>query len=150
MDTKNCTCLDPKAAACWLVRISLGLVMLVAGAGKLPNPAAFQTYILSTFKDTILPVWTLKPFAMSVPYVELILGVLLIVGVLRNWVLLVTGLYLLQLVFGLILVKQHATVGTNMTYIAMVAALLFLSEYDRWVICGCCPSRRCMPPVKEA
>jgi hypothetical protein len=80
-----------------------------------------------------------SPFAHGLPFVEVTLGILLILGIARDWVLFVTGLLLIALTFGMILQHQPPVVFYNTSYVFMTAALLFASKFDRWVLLpDCC------------
>jgi thiosulfate dehydrogenase [quinone] large subunit len=134
-NSKCCCCsCDPKAAAVALGRWCLGVLFLFAGLSKLPNPGGFANYILETFKDTWLPTWLLIPYAHALPFVEPTLGALLILGLWRTPVLFVTGLLLISLTFGQILLQKFDVVHNNAVYVFVTAAILFLGEHDRWVL----------------
>ncbi len=120
-----------------LVRWGLGLRLLVSGAAKVTDLGGFVNgYILPAFAKTILPDWMLIPYAYALPIVELLLGVLLIIGLFRALTLFISGLTFLSLAFGQMLLKQHAAVLDILLYLGMTAALLCLGDYDRWVLPG--------------
>jgi hypothetical protein len=75
--------------------------------------------------------------------VEVLLGVLLILGLCRTCALLLSGVTLISLAFGQILLQQHATVANIFVYILMTAIALWMGEHDRWTLDGCCLSRKC-------
>jgi thiosulfate dehydrogenase [quinone] large subunit len=138
-DAMNSKCCSPKTCAVALGRWCLGVVLLFYGIGKFPDVAGFVNgYILPAFEKAWLPQWLLVPYAYALPYVEIILGALLILGLFRNAVLFITGLYFISLAFGQVLLQQPPVVFYNTAYAFLAAAVLFLDEYDRWVL----PPRR--------
>jgi len=132
MNGKCCSC-DPRSLAVALARWCLGLMFLFAGIGKFPNVSGFVGYMTETFKATWLPKALLVPYAYALPFVEVALGALLILGIARNAVLFITGLLLISLTFGQILLKAPI-VFNNLVYTMIAAAILFLAEYDCWLL----------------
>lgn len=126
-----------------LLRWGLGLRLLVSGVSKIGDLGGFVNgYLLPVFKETILPGWMVAPYGYALPPVELLLGMLLILGTFRNLSLLVTGLTFLSLAFGQMLLKQHDTVLSILLYLFMTTVLLYLGEHDRWILrrpgtCSC-------------
>jgi thiosulfate dehydrogenase (quinone) large subunit len=133
----NANCCDPRAAAVALGRWGLGVVFLFYGIGKLPDLSGFVSgYLTPMFEKTWLPQPLVAAFGYTLPFFEVALGVLLIIGLARNAVLFATGLLLIGLTFGQVLLQQSPVVFQNMGYLAMTIALLFLSAYDDWVPFG--------------
>ena len=131
----NSNCCDARTCAVALARWSVGLLLLFAGIGKLPDVSAFvQNGILVPFEKTWLPKWLLVPYGYALPFVETILGAWLILGVARNAALFIAGLLFLSLTFGQILLQQPA-VFNNMVFTFLTAGVLFLEQYDHWVCC---------------
>jgi thiosulfate dehydrogenase [quinone] large subunit len=89
-------------------------------------------YLVPAFEKTFLPVVLLKAYGYALPFVEVALGVLLIIGLCRNCTLLLTGLTLISLAFGQMLLQQHATVANIFLYIVLTVVVLFLDEHDSW------------------
>jgi thiosulfate dehydrogenase [quinone] large subunit len=141
MDGKNGNGLA-KGLGVALVRWALGLMFLVGGVSKLFMLKGFVTgYLAPAFEKTFLPGWLVMSYGYALPFVEAILGLLLIVGCCRTFTLFVTGLTLISLAFGQMLVQGHAIVANIMLYILMTAVALFVQEHDR---CGwpwCCGKR---------
>ena len=133
----NANCCDPRTCAVALARWCLGMILLLAGIGKLPDVSGFvQNGIVGPFAKTWLPKWLLLPYGYALPFVETILGVWLILGVARNVALFIAGLLFLSLTFGQVLLGQPAVVFNNMVYTFFAAGVLFLDPYDRWICCG--------------
>ena len=62
----------------WLFRIAIGLVMLAAALGKIGDPAAFATQI---HHYRLIPVGAENLLAILLPWVELLAGLALVLGV---------------------------------------------------------------------
>ena len=62
----------------FLIRLVLGFIFIYAGAEKISNPEAFA---ISISNYRLLPVSTLNFFAITLPWIELVAGVLIIFGI---------------------------------------------------------------------
>jgi thiosulfate dehydrogenase [quinone] large subunit len=142
-----CNCVDPKSLAPALIRWALGLLFLVGGIGKLMNLGGFVNgYLLPAFEKTVLPGGLVAAYGYALPFVEVLLGVLLILGLCRTCALALTGVTLISLGFGQILLRQHGTVANIYLYVLMTALALWMGEHDRWTLDGCLRSRPCTEP----
>ena len=133
MDTK-CTWCDARACGVALGRWVIGVVLLFAGIGKFGNLSGFVGYLTSQFEKTWLPKAILVPYAHAVPFVEVMLGALLILGIARNAVLFIAGIFFITLTFGQILLSQPQVIFQNMIYSVITGAILFAGDYDRCVL----------------
>ena len=129
---KCCSC-DARALGVALTRWVIGVVLLFAGIAKFPNVSGFATYITSQFEKTWLPKALLVPYGYALPFAEVILGALLLLGIARNAVLFITGLMFITLTFGQILLAQPI-VFNNAMYVVVTAAILFAEAHDRCVL----------------
>lgn len=109
-------------------------MFLFFGIGKLSNVSGFAEGLAKQFEKTWLPAPLLGVFGHALPFLETILGALLLLGLFRNATLFATGLLLLVLTFGQIVLMQGQVVFTNAVYVFMTAAVLFLARFDYWVI----------------
>ncbi|MFC5050567.1 DoxX family membrane protein [Rubritalea spongiae] len=109
-----------------LARIGMGINMLVHGLVRLPKLNGFVDYITGQFEKTALPSLMVKPYAYAVPFVELGIGVLLILGLLTRQTLVVAMFLMLSLIFGTCLLENWANAGSQMVYLAYFAVLLGL------------------------
>ncbi|MBS4033850.1 MAG: DoxX family membrane protein [Ignavibacterium sp.] len=59
-------------------RIALGFLFIYAGAEKISDPAGFSLSI-SNYK--LLPIYMINFFAISMPWIEIVAGILLVFGI---------------------------------------------------------------------
>jgi thiosulfate dehydrogenase [quinone] large subunit len=138
----NCCC-NPKNAAPALIRWALGLLMLTGGVSKLQGMGGFVNgYLIPSFEKTFLPGWMIAGYGYALPVVETLLGLLLILGLCRTGTLLLTGLTLVSLAFGQMLIQGHATVANIFIYVLMTATALWMGDEDRWTLGNRCPCRK--------
>lgn len=125
-----CHC-DASGYAVALGRWALGILFFFSGLGKCANPSGFANgYLAPAFADTFLPGFLVTAYGYALPYAELVLGALLLLGLFRNTVLTLTGLTLISLAFGQMLLKEHATVANIFVYIAITGLVLFAERWD--------------------
>jgi len=124
------THLDRKLAYV-VFRLSLGVNLLIHGAGRLvgPGAAAFSSKTTTEFADTPLPIGLVHAFLIVLPFVEFIVGVLITLGLFTRWALALGGLLMVALIFGTALRNDWATVGIQMIY-AITYYLLMLNRAD--------------------
>lgn len=141
------SCWEPQCMAPALIRWALGLLFFVSGIGKIANLAGFvQGYLAPAFQATWLPAGLVSAYGYALPFVEVVIGGMLILGLFPRLALFVTGLTLLSLAFGQMLLKQQGTVGNIFLYILMAAAALNMQAGDVWTL----PWRRLSGSRKES
>ncbi len=125
---------DRRAAALALGRWGFGVMFLVLAIGKFrTGVGTFAAGMTKQFESAWLPAPLVKAFGYALPFVELVLGALLVVGLFRDATLLATGLLLLVLTFGQAVLGSPG-VFNNLVLTWMVALLLFAGADDAWGI----------------
>jgi len=118
-----------------LLRITLGLNMTMHGVSRLiAGPAHFANGMVAQFSHTPLPPWSVHAFALAVPPVEGLLGLLLLIGLKTRTVLVAGSLWIMVLTFGSSLVQDWQIVGVQLIYTMAYAALLLLHRFDGWSV----------------
>lgn len=125
-----------RALAVFLARAVLGLIFFMAGVHKVFVQGAIahaQQWFLP-FKDTFLPVWSLWATGVSVPFVELFGGLLVLVGYRTRLGLTLLGAVLVLVTFGHLL--HEPLYAFHEHVIPRLALALFVlsapSAWDRW------------------
>ena len=120
-----------KAWAILFARGVLGLIFFMAGVWKVfvLTPVGHVVRFFLPFKDTFLPVWSLWAVGFTIPFVELIAGALLLLGLRTRIALVSLGWVLLIVTFGHLLEK--ALYPFHEHVIPRLALLLFLLVMPR-------------------
>lgn len=119
-------------------RLVLGLIFFMAGVYKVfqLGPLGHARKYFLPYTDTFLPVWSLWATGVVIPFVELIAGGLVIVGLRRREALVSLGLVLAIVTFGHLLKEPLYEFHTHV--IPRLALLLFIlllpREDDRFSI----------------
>ncbi len=122
-----------EGAAALLLRLSLGMLFFFAGLGKFLAPmgvAGVSEKMIEGFKDTILPLALVKPYLYVLPYIEVPLGIVLVLGIYTKEALTVCGFLLLSLALGMAIKQDHVTVANNLNFVFMTAIALWLASRD--------------------
>jgi uncharacterized membrane protein YphA (DoxX/SURF4 family) len=133
--------IDDHAAKAWAIffaRAVVGLIFFMAGLWKVfeLGPAAHVRRYFLPFQDTFLPTWSLWAVGFAIPFVELIAGALVILGLLTRPALISFGFVLVIVTFGHLLHAPlyafHEHVIPRLALVLLV--LLLPREWDRYSI----------------
>lgn len=123
------------ALAYVLLRAALGLDILMHGVTRIAaGPAVFAGTLDKMFQQTPLAGWPVHAFGLVLPWVEAALGFLLLLGVGTRIALVGGELLIAVLIFGSSLRQDWETVGTQLIYAAIYAALLAFRGWNRYSI----------------
>lgn len=115
-----------------LLRITFGILLFFYGLTKFTGGlGGFASGLRERFAEQ-LPAFLVTPFAWILPFAEVILGGLLILGLFTPGVLFVSGLLMTALVFGAVMEPSPGVVANNVLYAVVVFLLLFLHDYNRY------------------
>ena len=126
------------AWAVLFARLVLGLIFFMAGVYKVfqQGPLNHARKWFLPYSDTFLPVWSLWATGVTIPFIELIAGALVIVGLRTREALIALGLVLAIVTFGHLLKEPLYEFHTHV--IPRLALLLFVfvipREADRFSI----------------
>ena len=112
--------------AIFFAREVLGLIFFMAGVYKVfqLGPLNHARKYFLPFANTFLPVWSLWATGTAIPFVELIAGALLIIGLRTREALIALGFVLLTVTFGHLL--QEPLYPFHEHVIPRLALLLFV------------------------
>ncbi|WP_373057375.1 DoxX family protein [Zunongwangia sp. H14] len=117
-----------------LARITLGLNFFMHGLVRIPKLEAFAKGLASGFEGTLLPAVIAEAFGYVLPFFELIIGALILLGFKTKQVLAAAAILIMLLIFGSGLKEDWGAVGTQMLYALFIFFLLFHLEYNRFAL----------------
>ncbi|QLY26523.1 DoxX family membrane protein [Bdellovibrio sp. KM01] len=116
-----------------ILRIALGINIFLHGIVRFgPNYSKFIAWITETFKDAPLPAWSVQAFAYSIPPLEAIIGLLLILGVFLMPTTIAGLALMIMLMAGSCLIQNWEIVGIQMIYILLYTVVLFFLNYNHY------------------
>jgi len=117
-----------------ILRLTMGVNMLTHGIARMLNLDGFNTWMIGQFSKTILPEFMVSISSYLIPFVELIIGILLILGLFTSRTLLVGALLIVALVFGSGLQENWNIMSSQMIYAIFFFILSYLIELNRYSI----------------
>jgi thiosulfate dehydrogenase [quinone] large subunit len=117
-----------------ILRFTLGINILLHGLTPLTNLDSFVAGLLQSFAKTPLPPTGVHLFALTVPFAQAIVGLLLTLGLLTRFALIGGGLVMTALVFGTALRGDGPGVGIQMLYAVIYYLLLAGRAFNRFSI----------------
>jgi uncharacterized membrane protein YphA (DoxX/SURF4 family) len=114
------------AWAILFARLILGLIFFMAGVMKVfqLGPLEHARKYFLPYTDTFLPVWSLWAVGVTIPFIELIAGALVILGLRTRDALIALGFVLVIVTFGHLLHEPLYTFSGHV--IPRLALLLFV------------------------
>ncbi|MGN6638266.1 MAG: DoxX family membrane protein [Mucilaginibacter sp.] len=99
--------MDYKPSATYLLaRLPVGMSMFGHGFERIPKLQGFATHVTGQFGKTILPYSLVNLFALVLPFGELLVGILLLLGLFTRFGCILGVLLLVALIFGSSLLEQ--------------------------------------------
>ena len=126
-----------KAVAVLTIRLLLGFIFLMQGYGKVFTygmDMVYQGFFLETYKD-LLPEFLIYGTAYFTSYAELICGLMLVIGLKRDYALYTLAAVLIIVTFGHGLVEPIWDLSHVMPRAILLILLLLLpKEWDKFSI----------------
>ncbi len=120
------------AIAYALLRFTFGVNIMMRGIVRIAlGLPAFQAYMLTQFKDVpVMPPAFLTSFASVLPFVETLIGLLIIVGFQTRSALIAGSLMITALTFGTMLRSDFTIAWLQLEYALMFFLLLALRSWN--------------------
>ena len=114
-----------------LMRITYGVIFVFYGVGKFMGGLTNFVGGMNQQFSGKLPAFMVMPFAYVLPFGELISGALILLGLFTRAGLVLSGLLLIGLTFGLVMLGQADKVAHNLIYALANFALLWFCDLNR-------------------
>ena len=125
---------DHKATAYALLRATFGVLFLFYGIGKFMRGLGnFAGSMQQRFAGK-LPMALVMPFGYSLPFIEVLVGILLVLGLFNSITLVLSGFLLMALTFGMVILGDTPTVANNLLYVLINFVLLYLAEQNNYSV----------------
>jgi thiosulfate dehydrogenase [quinone] large subunit len=113
-----------------LLRATMGVIFLFFGINKfISGIGGFVGNMNQQFSGK-LPAFMVMPFAYTLPFGEVIGGLLILLGLFTRAGLIISGLLLIGLTFGMVILGQAPTVAHNLQYALVNFVLLWFSDLN--------------------
>jgi thiosulfate dehydrogenase (quinone) large subunit len=119
------------ALAYAIFRLSFGINICFRGVMRIANGTdVFAGDLLKQFAAAPMPPALITPFGLVLPYIETVIGVLLILGLFTRPALVVGGLMMTALTFGTMLIQNFNLAVLQLTYSIAFFLLLATRKWD--------------------
>lgn len=115
-----------------LLRITMGVIFLFYGIGKFIGGIGNFVGSMNQRFAGKLPAFMVMPFAYTLPFGEVIAGALILCGLFTRAGLTLSGLLLIGLTFGTVMLGDPPTVAHNLQYALVNFVLLWLADLNRY------------------
>jgi Predicted membrane protein len=117
-----------------ILRLTLAINILLHGLVRFPQLNQFARGLVQSFTKTPLPPEFVRLFAIMLPFIETVVGLLLLLGLWMRTALMIGGLWVAALAFGTALRSDWDTLGIQMIYAAIYYLLLANRRDNRFSI----------------
>jgi len=111
-----------------LARIAYGITFLFYGIGKFRGGVSNFVGGMNQQFSGKLPAAMVMPFAYFIPFAETISGALIVLGLFTRLGLTLSGVLMIGLTFGLVILGQAPTVAHNLQYVLLNFVLLWVVD----------------------
>ena len=115
-----------------LLRVTMGVIFLFYGINKFVSGVGNFVGTMNQQFSGKLPAFMVMPFAYAIPFAEVTAGALILFGLLTRLGLVISGLLLIGLTFGMVMLGQAPTVAHNLQYGLVNFVLLWLVDLNRY------------------
>jgi thiosulfate dehydrogenase [quinone] large subunit len=114
-----------------LLRVIVGVNILSHGISRiLQGPSVYAATLVTQFQATSLANWLVSGFGTALPWLEALLGLLILFGIKLRWTIVAAGLLLAILTYGACLVQNWEAAGLQLIYAVAYALLLIFRQWN--------------------
>ena len=127
--------MTPSTKAFLLLRLGIGTSSFGHGLVRLPKLDKFSQGMITEFQHAMLPEPLVTAFAYALPFAELIVGLLLLLGLFTRHALVAGAIVMILLIFGTTAIEQWNNLNSQLIHLLFLAGLLpFVDEYNTWAL----------------
>ncbi len=120
-----------------LLRLTVGLNFLLHSFSRWHDGGKFVEGVVAGFAHTPLPAWSVRAFAIVIPFWEPAVGLLLVLGLWTRWALAAGALLIALLTLGTALRAEYPVLSEQLVYaLVFFVLLLFRAQHDRFGVDG--------------
>jgi thiosulfate dehydrogenase [quinone] large subunit len=126
-----------------LLRVTLGTNIALHGISRiLAGPAIFVAALTKQFGSTVLPHLAVLGFGYALPWLEALIGLLILFGALTRMALIAGALLIVLLTFGSTLHQDWDIAGLQLIYAAVYFVLIGFRRFNSFSVDGLFSSRQ--------
>ena len=118
-----------------LIRLTMGLNFFMHGVVRIfGNLDKFREKTVADFQETWLPQPMVELFATTLPFVEGVIGLLLLVGLFTRQAIIAGAVVMMVLIFGTSLRQDWGLVGSQIVYSLFFYFLMRYASDNSWAL----------------
>ena len=117
-----------------LVRLALASSMLGHGMARFSKLQAFNSWMVVTYQNTMIPSMVVSGFSSMLPFLEFVIGLMILLGLFNKASSFIGGLIMSILVFGSCLIESWEWLPSQFIHVLFFVVLLAYSKYNCWCI----------------
>ncbi|MCL6218706.1 DoxX family protein [Zunongwangia pacifica] len=117
-----------------LARITLGINFFLHGFVRIPKLEAFTNGLTQGFEGTMLPLPLIEMVAYAIPFIEVVLGIFVFLGIFSKKTLAAAAIFIMLLITGCAFKEDWSAIGTQMLYALFIFFLIKNLEYEVWAV----------------
>ena len=106
-----------------MLRITMAITLLIAGASKFCSEGGFHAYYLKQFSNEALrinlPILLFDTYLTLIPYLEVVIGLLLLTSIKRRLMIVIWIAYFISLELGHYLLEEFTSANMIIPYVVM-------------------------------
>jgi thiosulfate dehydrogenase [quinone] large subunit len=118
-----------------LLRLGIGTSSFGHGLVRIPKLDKFSQGMVTEFQHSMLPEPLVTAFADALPFVELIIGIFLLLGLFTRQTLVAGAIVMILLIFGTTAIEQWNNLNSQLIHLLFLAGLLpFVDQYNTYAL----------------
>jgi thiosulfate dehydrogenase [quinone] large subunit len=117
-----------------LARLPIAMSMLGHGLVRIPKLEKFSAGMVKQFTETPLPTALVQPFSYVLPFLELLTGILLILGLFTRFANVLGVIIMISLIFGSSFLEQWNSIFSQIVYGAYFAVLYLYADHNKYAL----------------
>ena len=120
--------------AYFFLRLPLAMSMFGHGLVRLPKLSTFAQGMVEQFQDSVLPEPMVIAFGYILPVLELVVGLLLMLGLFTRFSIFLGLFTMALLVFGSSMIENWGAISSQLVHSVYYGILLWLIQYNRFSV----------------
>ncbi len=114
-----------------LARLPMGMAFFGHGLIRFTKLSMFSHWMVGQLGKSFVPGSIVLAFGYVLPFLEFILGLLLLLGLFTRSAIVLSAVVILALIFGSCMIEQWDNVFTQLIYGGYLALLFYFADYNK-------------------
>ncbi|MBD3627722.1 DoxX family membrane protein [Cyclobacterium sp.] len=116
------------------IRLGVGISMLGHGLVSIPKISNFSSGMVDSFDGSYLPEFIVVPFSFVLPFLEFLLGLMLLLGWHTSMAGILGGVLMLFLMFGTSMIENWGALPSQMIHLLFFILVYEFNDKNAWAI----------------